>query len=104
VDAKAVGERVRAVRGERTRAEYIKGVYDATGLYISEASLYRIEAGKVKSYVLEEARALMLAHPRLAPLFLGADLYESIVAHSDHFRGDDGEQEHCAHAGAVCNR
>lgn len=82
MDTAGVGQAVRALRGERTRAEFIRQVYDSTGEYIRDQSLYRIETGRYVGYVFPEARALMLAYPELAPLFLGRDLYESIVTHA----------------------
>jgi hypothetical protein len=81
MDVAEVGRAVRALRGERTRAEFIREVYDTTGEYMRDPALYRIEAGRYAGYVLPEAHALMIAYPQLAPLFLGRKLYERIVNH-----------------------
>ena len=79
VQTAAAGRVVRALRGERTRAEFICYVYNATGIFIPDASLYRIEAGKVRRFVPAEVEGLILAYPSLARVFFGANLHKSIV-------------------------
>ena len=75
----AAGRVVRALRGKRTRAEFIRDVYNTTGVFIPDASLYRIEAGKVRRFLPAEVEGLILAYPSLARVFFGANLHESIV-------------------------
>lgn len=76
-----VASKLRQIRGERSRGDVVREIYDRTGILISPQQLYNVDSGRQVLRVSATVRGLMGAYPEIAPLFLGEDLVRSIVSH-----------------------
>ncbi|MCK9357705.1 MAG: hypothetical protein M0R22_11275, partial [Dehalococcoidia bacterium] len=91
------GDPVRAVRGRRTRAEMARYLYDTTGVGVSEQMLSVAERGGVAYRMPIVVRALILAYPELARVFLSNDIIERILdtfGRTGEEMGDGGNDAH----------
>ena len=73
------GTLVRDLRGERSRAEFVRDLYDSTGVGVSEDMVYHLEAGQVAFNMPDVIRALILAYPSLARVFLPSDITRKLA-------------------------
>jgi hypothetical protein len=74
------GDLVRQLRGERGREEFIRDIYDQTGIYLSHAALARVETGAQPLKVPGIMEACILAYPETAVLFLGRNLHACVTS------------------------